>query len=138
MEGIIHTGNQVRNMAGRKKDPLYKSFGYAFQGIFTCIRQERNMKIHVLATLIVTTLGFILGLEPLEWVACIFSIVIVIGSEMLNTAIETIVDIVSPNINPLAKKAKDIAAGAVLVLAIGALVVGLIIFIPKIVNIFFL
>ena len=46
MEGIIHTGNQVRNMAGRKKDPLYKSFGYAFQGIFTCIRQERNMKIH--------------------------------------------------------------------------------------------
>ena len=47
MEGIIHTGNQVRNMAGRKKDPLYKSFGYAFQGIFTCIRQERNMKITV-------------------------------------------------------------------------------------------
>ena len=44
MEGIIHTGNQVRNMAGRKKDPLYKSFGYAFQGIFTCIRKERNMK----------------------------------------------------------------------------------------------
>lgn len=107
-------------------------------GIKSAIKSERNMKIHVLATLIVTTLGFILGLEPLEWVACIFSIVIVIGSEMLNTAIETIVDIVSPNINPLAKKAKDIAAGAVLVLAIGALVVGLIIFIPKIVNIFFL
>ena len=92
-------------------------------GIKSAIKSERNMKIHVLATLIVTALGFILGLEPLEWVACIFSIVIVIGSEMLNTAIETIVDIVSPNINPL---------------AIGALVVGLIIFIPKIVNIFFL
>lgn len=107
-------------------------------GFKSAIKSERNMKIHVLATLIVTALGFILGLEPLEWVACIFSIVIVIGSEMLNTAIETIVDIVSPNINPLAKKAKDIAAGAVLVLAMGALAVGLIIFIPKIVNIFFL
>ena len=107
-------------------------------GFKSAIKSERNMKIHVLATLIVTALGFILGLKPLEWVSCIFSIVIVIGSEMLNTAIETIVDIVSPNINPLAKKAKDIAAGAVLVLAIGALAVGLIIFIPKIVNIFFL
>ena len=107
-------------------------------GFKSAIKSERNMKIHVLATLIVTALCFILGLKPLEWVACIFSIVIVIGSEMLNTAIETIVDIVSPNINPLAKKAKDIAAGAVLVLAIGALAVGLIIFIPKIVNIFFL
>ena len=107
-------------------------------GIKSAIKSERNMKIHVLATLIVIALGFILGLEPLEWVVCIFSIVIVIGGEMLNTAIEAIVDLVSPNINPLAKKAKDIAAGAVLVLAIGALVVGLIIFIPKIVNIFFL
>ena len=53
MEGIIQTGNQVRNMAGRKKDPLYKSFGYAFQGIFTCIRKERNMKIHCMAAALV-------------------------------------------------------------------------------------
>ena len=118
-----------------KNKSLINSFKYACMGIKSAIKSERNMKIHVLATLIVTALGFILGLDPLEWVACIFSIVIVISSEMLNTAIETIVDLVSPNINPLAKKTKDIAAGAVLVLAIGALVVGLIIFIPKIVNI---
>ena len=121
-----------------KNKSLINSFKYACRGIKSAIKSERNMKIHVLATLIVIALGFFFKLTPLEWVACIFSIVIVIGSEMLNTAIETIVDIVSPNINPLAKKAKDIAAGAVLVLAIGALVVGLIIFIPKIVNIFFL
>ena len=118
-----------------KNKSLINSFKYACMGIKSAIKSERNMKIHVLATLIVTALGFILGLDPLEWVACIFSIVIVISSEMLNTAIETIVDLVSPNINPLAKKTKDIAAGAVLVLAIGALVVGLIIFIPKIINI---
>ena len=118
-----------------KNKSLINSFKYACRGIKSAIKSERNMKIHFLATLIVTALGFILGLDPLEWVACIFSIVIVISSEMLNTAIETIVDLVSPNINPLAKKTKDIAAGAVLVLAIGALVVGLIIFIPKIVNI---
>ena len=125
-------------MIDLKNKCLINSFKYAFMGIKSAIKSERNMKIHVLATLIVIALGFILGLEPLEWVVCIFSIVIVIGGEMLNTAIEAIVDLVSPNINPLAKKAKDIAAGAVLVLAIGALVVGLIIFIPKIVNIFFL
>ena len=118
-----------------KNKCLINSFKYACMGIKSAIKSERNMKIHVLATLIVTALGFILGLDPLEWVACIFSIVIVISSEMLNTAIETIVDLVSPNINPLAKKAKDIAAGSVLVMAIGAFLVGLIIFIPKIINI---
>ena len=118
-----------------KNKSLINSFKYACMGIKSAIKSERNMKIHVLVALIVTALGFILGLDPLEWVACIFSIVIVIGGEMLNTAIETIVDLVSPNINPLAKKTKDIAAGAVLVLAIGALVVGLIIFIPKILNV---
>ncbi len=118
-----------------KNKSLINSFKYACMGIKSAIKSERNMKIHVLATLIVTALGFILGLDPLEWVACIFSIVIVISSEMLNTALETIVDLVSPNINPLAKKAKDIAAGSVLVMAIGAFLVGLIIFIPKIINI---
>ena len=118
-----------------KNKSLINSFKYACMGIKSAIKSERNMKIHVLATLIVTALGFILGLDPLEWVACIFSIVIVISSEMLNTALETIVDLVSPNINPLAKKAKDIAAGSVLVMEIGAFLVGLIIFIPKIINI---
>ena len=118
-----------------KNKSLINSFKYACMGIKSAIKSERNMKNHVLATLIVTALGFILGLDPLEWVACIFSIVIVIGGEMLNTAIETIVDLVSPNINPLAKKTKDIAAGSVLVMAIGAFLVGLIIFIPKIINI---
>ena len=118
-----------------KNKSLINSFKYACMGIKSAIKSERNMKIHVLATLIVTALGFILGLDPLEWVACIFSIVIVISSEMLNTALETIVDLVSPNINPLAKKAKDIAAGSVLVMARGAFLVGLIIFIPKIINI---
>ena len=104
-------------------------------GIKSAIKSEKNMKIHVLASILVTAFGFFFKLEPLEWVACILAIVIVIGSEMLNTAIETVVDLVSPNINPLAKKAKDIAAGSVLVMAIGALLVGLIIFIPKIINI---
>ena len=118
-----------------KNKCLINSFKYACMGIKSAIKSERNMKIHVLATLIVIALGFFFKLEPLEWVACIFSIVIVISSEMLNTAIETIVDLVSPNINPLAKKAKDIAAGSVLVMAIGAFLVGLIIFIPKIINI---
>ena len=118
-----------------KNKRLINSFKYACMGIKSAIKSEKNMKIHVLASILVTAFGFFFKLEPLEWVACILAIVIVIGSEMLNTAIETVVDLVSPNINPLAKKAKDIAAGSVLVMAIGALLVGLIIFIPKIINI---
>ena len=104
MEGIIHTGNQVRNMAGRKKDPLYKSFGYAFQGIFTCIRKERNMKIHC---------------------------TVAMALELVNTAVEAVVDLVTEERHPLAKIAKDTAAGAVLIAAIMAAIVGLIIFVPK-------
>ena len=107
MEGIIQTGNQVRNMAGRKKDPLYKSFGYAFQGIFTCIRKERNMKIHCML------FGMVMALE------------------LVNTAVEAVVDLVTEERHPLAKIAKDTAAGAVLIAAIMAAIVGLIIFVPK-------
>ena len=124
MEGIIHTGNQVRNMAGRKKDPLYKSFGYAFQGIFTCIRKERNMKIHCTVAVLVVIAGLILGISVTEWCICL-------GLELVNTAVEAVVDLVTEERHPLAKIAKDTAAGAVLIAAIMAAIVGLIIFVPK-------
>ena len=81
MEGIIQTGNQVRNMAGRKKDPLYKSFGYAFQGIFTCIRQERNMKIHCTVAVLVVIAGLILGISVTEWCICLGLFGMAIGIE---------------------------------------------------------
>ena len=131
MEGIIQTGNQVRNMAGRKKDPLYKSFGYAFQGIFTCIRKERNMKIHCLAVIAVPVAGTFLHIKPVEWCICLLLFGLILSLELVNTALEAVVDLVTAERHPLAKIAKDTAAGAVLIAAIMAAVIGLLIFVPK-------
>ena len=93
--------------------------------------KERNMKIHVLAMAVVVVLGFYLKLNLTEWCFITLTIALVIGSELFNTAIETIVDMVSPEKNPKAKLAKDISAAAVLAFSIGAAIIGMIIFIPK-------
>ena len=111
---------------------IINSFKYAIEGIIASFKSERNMKIHVLATIIVVILGLILKINIFEWCFCIISIVLVISAELLNTAIENIVDMISPEKNEKAKLIKDISAGAVLVLAIGAFIIGMIIFIPKI------
>ncbi len=110
---------------------LINSFKYAIEGFISSFKTERNMKIHILAMIIAIALGIFLGLNITEW--CIITIVIalVISAELFNTAIETIVDMVSPEKKPKAKLAKDISAGAVLALAIGAAIVGMILFIPK-------
>ena len=129
--GRIYTGNQVREMTGRKKEPLYKSFGYAFQGIFTCIRNERNMKIHCTVAVLVVIAGVILGLSVTEWCICLGLFGMVMSLELVNTAVESVVDLVTQERKPLAKIAKDTAAGAVLIAAIMAAIVGLIIFVPK-------
>jgi diacylglycerol kinase len=111
---------------------IINSFKYAIEGIVSSFRTERNMKIHVLATIIVIILGLMLKINTIEWCFCVISIVLVISAELFNTAIETIVDMISIEKNEKAKLAKDISAGAVLILAIGASIVGLVIFIPKI------
>jgi len=118
-------------MAGRKKAPLYKSFGYAFEGIFTCIRNERNMKIHCTAAVLVVIAGLILGLSVTEWCICLGLFGLVMALELVNTAVESVVDLVTEERKPLAKVAKDTAAGAVLIAAIMAAVIGLIIFVPR-------
>lgn len=118
-------------MAGRKKDPLHKSFGYAFQGIFTCIRNERNMKIHIAVTVLVVIAGCILGLSVTEWCICLSLFGLVMALELVNTAVEAVVDLVTTERHPLAKIAKDTAAGAVLIAAIMAAIAGLLIFVPK-------
>lgn len=115
---------------------LINSFKYALQGFASSFRTERNMKIHVIATILVIILGIYLKLNLIEWSIITIAIVIVISAELFNTAIETIVDMVSPQKNEKAKLAKDISAGAVLILAIGSAIVGFIIFLPKIIAIF--
>ena len=111
---------------------LINSFRYAIEGIISSFKTERNMKIHILAMIVVIIAGIFLKINAIEWMMCAIAISMVIAGELFNTAIETIVDMISPQKNEKAKLVKDISAAAVLVLAIGALVIGLIIFIPKI------
>jgi len=109
---------------------LIKSFGYALEGIWASFKQQ-NMRIHLTSALIVVVAGLLTGLSTVEWLIIILMIALVIGAEMINSAIESVVDLASPTFHPLAKQAKDIAAGAVLIFAITSVVIGLIIFVPK-------
>lgn len=111
---------------------LINSFKYAIEGFISSFKTERNMNIHVLATIVVILLGIYVKLNFVEWCVIAIAIAVVIAGELFNTAIETVVDMVSPEKNPKAKLAKDISAAAVLALAIGAAATGLLIFIPKI------
>ena len=115
---------------------LVNSFKFAGVGIFTAWKKERNMKIHFFVMFIVIVLGFVFKIEPLEWIACFILFGGVIGAEMFNTAIETVVDLVTPYKNEKAKITKDVAAGGVLVWAIVAAIVGLVIFVPKVIALF--
>lgn len=112
---------------------LFNSFKYAWEGIVYALKYEQNMLIHLLATVLVIILGLIVELSLVEWLFCLILIGLVIATELINSSLEAVVDLVSPDKNSLAKVAKDTASGAVLVLALTALIVGLIIFIPKII-----
>lgn len=112
------------------KNSLFKSFFCAFSGIYITVLTERNFRIHLLAAVIVSFLGFYFKINRIEWIILVISIALVMAMEMVNTAIEAIVDLVSPNYHPLAKIAKDVAAGCVLVTAIAAVIVGVLLFYP--------
>lgn len=120
-------------MAGRKrKGPLHQSFDYAFDGIFACIKKERNMKIHCCVALLVVLAGVFFKLSVTEWCICLILFGLVLALELVNTAVEAVVDLVTEEKKPLAGLAKDTAAGAVLIAAIMAAVAGLLIFVPKV------
>lgn len=121
-------------MPEKKKAPLWKSFRYALEGIAVGIRKERNMKIHCLAVCAVMAAGIWGKLSASEWCICIALCASVIALELVNTAVEAVVDLVTEEKKPLAKTAKDTAAGAVLVMAIGAAAAGLVIFLPRVMD----
>ncbi|PIC72078.1 UDP kinase [Sporosarcina sp. P16b] len=108
-----------------------KSFLYAWQGIKDGFRQGRNMKSHGLSAMIVLIAGWFTGLSQTEWMIIFIVIAGVMALELMNTAVEYVVDLVTTEFHPLAKKAKDIAAGSVFVFAIASAIVGCIIFFPK-------
>lgn len=109
---------------------LLQSFRYAGKGIAAYAGSGKNATIHLLATVAILLLAARLGITAKEWCALVILIALVHITEAINTAIETIVDLVSPQPHPLAGKAKDIAAGAVLIAALIAVAGGCIIFIP--------
>ncbi len=114
-------------MSKRKRNP----FTDAFNGIVASFRSERNLRIHTALALAAVALGAWLRLDRWEWCWLAGCIALVIMAELINTAIEAWVDLVSPGKHPLARKAKDAAAGAVLVAAVFAVIIGGLIFLPK-------
>ena len=110
---------------------LRSSFGFAFAGLFYCFRTQRNFRIHVAAAIVAVVAGGLLGLTWVEWAVVAAVIVLVMAAEMVNTMIEALVDLVTVEYHPLAKVAKDVAAGVVLLTAIGSVVVGALIYLPK-------
>ncbi len=109
----------------------FRSFRHAIDGIQYAWQSERHMKFHSFAAVLVILVGWQVQLSTIEWFIVILLIAGMLAFEMLNTAIERIVDLVSPEYHELAKRAKDVAAGAVLIYAFSAGVIGLYIFIPK-------
>ena len=119
-----------------KTTSLWHSFRCGFMGLWDVLKSGRNAKIHVGVALAVITGGLCLPLSRTEWALLVLTIGAVIAAEAVNTAIETVVDLVSPDYHELARRVKDVAAGAVLVLAITAIVIGLLVLGPPVAELF--
>ncbi|WP_053364137.1 diacylglycerol kinase family protein [Bacillus sp. FJAT-27251] len=125
----MNMGSSGRNGTGKPR--LIRSFAYAFAGIRAGLKQERNLQIHLVISMAVILLGFFWRISAVEWLFICLSIGGMLASELMNSAIEKAVDLVTTEYHPLAKQAKDMAAGAVLLFAITSVIIGLVIFGPK-------
>jgi undecaprenol kinase len=120
------------DLKDKKRRRLLFSFKYAIAGIRHGITHERNLKIHTICALLVVIFGFVFAIDRVEWMFVFFAIGGMFSLELINTAIERTVDYISPQYHLLAKQAKDVAAGAVLIYACLSIIIGCIIFLPKI------
>lgn len=111
-----------------------KSFVYAFQGIGSFLKKEHNAWIHCIAIVLVTVAGFHFQITRMEWCVVLLCFGLVLAAEAFNTAIERLVNLVSPDFHPIAGDVKDVAAGAVLICAIVAAIIGCIIFLPYLMD----
>ncbi|MDE3183879.1 MAG: diacylglycerol kinase family protein [Bacteroidota bacterium] len=112
---------------------VIKSFGWAFNGLKDCILHEKNFRIQYILALLVVIAGIFFSLSPTEWMIILLSFAMVLSFEIINSAIEKLCDLVSPDFNLTIKKVKDMSASAVLLSAIISFIIGCIIFLPKIV-----
>lgn len=115
---------------------FWQSLRFAFSGVRHAYRSQRNLRIHAAIAAAVIVTGFALRISRAEWALVVALIGLVLGLELFNTAVEALVDLASPTYHPLAKIAKDTAAGAILVVALGSAIAGLIIFLPRLWNLF--
>ena len=111
-----------------------KSFKFAAKGILYAIKSQPNLWFHLVAAIAIIALSFVLKIATAEWLFIIFAIGAVLTAELFNSSVEKIVDLVQPEKHILAEQAKDMAAGAVLIAAISSVLIGLMIFLPKIIN----
>jgi diacylglycerol kinase len=121
---------RLRRRAGILSVKIIRSFYFAFAGVAYLFRTQRNARIHAVVGTVACLLAFWLGASRVEWAVLVFTIALVLILEGLNTAVELAIDLASPNVHPLAKAAKDLAAGMVLISAIASVAVGLLILGP--------
>ncbi|MCL1880099.1 MAG: diacylglycerol kinase family protein [Actinomycetia bacterium] len=120
------------NKPGQSSLPA--AFSFAIQGIAYTVRSQRNMRIHLVVAVLAVIAGFVLCLSAVEWSVIVICIALVLATEMLNTAIEAVVDLASPELHPKAKIAKDVGAGIVLIFALLSVISGLIVFVNALIR----
>ena len=130
----MNMGDAPKDDGGEKRISLPKAFACAFSGIGHAFAEGRNFKIECVFAVAAIVLGLAFGIDATSWLVVIVCIGLVLGAECANTALEALVDLVSPEYNDFARIAKDCAAGAVLILSIAALIVGIALYAPPILN----
>ena len=121
-------------MSSRRAPNLIDSFNYAFEGIIHVLRTQRNMRLHFAIALVVIVVAILVNVTKLELIVLLIAIAFVLIAEMINTAVEAAIDIATTSFDPMAKLAKDIAAGAVLIAAVNAVAVGYLVFAGKVAD----
>ena len=134
LERIFRKSPKRNKEEGNALERYWKSFNHAIDGIIYCVKYEHNMVIIITAIIIVTILGFILKISSSEWLFVITMYGTISASEYINSAVEAAIDLTTQEIHPLAKIAKDTASSATLVLCLTSVIGGLIIFVPKIIE----
>jgi undecaprenol kinase/diacylglycerol kinase (ATP) len=138
-EGDEQLAIQTARDGVSRKDPdvrhtrsvsLIRSFGFAFEGVSYLLRTQRNARIELAVGIVVLVVAVWVGVTPVEWAVLAITITIVLALEALNTALELVVTLGSPERHPLAKAAKDVSAAMVLIAAVGSVLVGIAIFRP--------
>jgi diacylglycerol kinase len=124
-------GDAAGGRSGMPRAGFFRSFSYAGQGVWHVVRTQRNMRVHLLAGAAAVAAGLVLRISAVDWACVLLAIGLVLTAETLNTVVEALADLCTDDYHPLAKIAKDAAAGAVLISSAAALGVGVAVFLPR-------